>query len=160
MFGEAGAESKARNQGWRTRMTFPRIIAAAGFVLAAGAGCSSHHDGGMEQHMANADYISSGSYMHQSEAGQVMTTPEGMTVYTFDKDTAGTSACYGGCAEEWPPVTAACDAQPYGRMSIVARTDGTRQWAYDGKPLYLYDDDTKPGDAEGDGEHGVWHVVK
>jgi predicted lipoprotein with Yx(FWY)xxD motif len=35
-----------------------------------------------------------------------------------------------------------------------------RQWAYAGKPLYLYDDDDKPGDAEGDGEGGVWHVVK
>lgn len=145
-------------------MTLRTLIAASGLALAAGlAGCSSHHEGmhhdGMN-HMTNANYMSSGSYMHQSEAGQVMTTPEGMTVYTFDKDSAGTSACYGGCAEEWPPVTAAGDAQPYGRMSIVARTDGTRQWAYDGKPLYLYDDDNKPGDAEGDGAGGVWHVVK
>jgi predicted lipoprotein with Yx(FWY)xxD motif len=142
-------------------MTFLKIVAASGFVLAAGlAGCSSHHGEGMQHHMANANYMSSGSYMHESEAGQVMTTPEGMTVYTFDKDTAGTSNCNGGCAEEWPPVTAASDAQAFGKMSIVARSDGTRQWAYDGKPLYLYDDDTKPGDAEGDGEGGVWHVVK
>ena len=146
-------------------MRLRTLIAASGLALAAAlAGCSPHHGDGMHHdgmnHMTNANYMSSGSYMHQSEAGQVMTTPEGMTVYTFDKDTAGTSACYGGCAEEWPPVTAAADAQPFGRMSIVARTDGTRQWAYDGKPLYLYDDDTKPGDAEGDGEGGVWHVVK
>src|SRR5690242_16568876 len=30
---------------------------------------------------------------------------KGMTVYTFDKDTAnsGKSACTGGCAENWPP---------------------------------------------------------
>jgi predicted lipoprotein with Yx(FWY)xxD motif len=27
-------------------------------------------------------------------------------------------------------------------------------------PLYHYDDDEKPGDVEGDGENGVWHVVK
>jgi predicted lipoprotein with Yx(FWY)xxD motif len=83
-----------------------------------------------------------------------------MTVYTFDKDKMGASSCYGGCAEEWRPVTAAADAQPFGQMSIVDRTDGTHQWAYAGKPLYLYDDDDKPGDAEGDNEGGVWHVVK
>jgi predicted lipoprotein with Yx(FWY)xxD motif len=98
--------------------------------------------------------------MHDSEAGHVMTTPEGRTVYTFDKDAAGSSSCYGECAEHWPPVTAASNAQPYGQMTIVDRTDGTRQWAYNGMPLYLYDDDEKPGDAEGDGEGGVWHVVK
>ncbi|HEV8392488.1 MAG TPA: hypothetical protein VGQ35_21720 [Dongiaceae bacterium] len=140
-------------------MTLLRIIAASGFVLAAGlAGCSSGHD--MDHHMMTANYMPSGTYMHESEAGQVMTTPDGMTVYTFDKDTAGMSTCYGGCAEEWAPVTAAADAQAFGKMSIIARTDGTRQWAYDGKPLYHYDDDSKPGDAEGDGSGGVWHVVK
>jgi predicted lipoprotein with Yx(FWY)xxD motif len=142
-------------------MTLSKIVAASGFVLAVGlAGCSSGHDSGMQHHMANANYMSSGTYMHDSEVGQVMTTPEGRTVYTFDKDTAGTSNCYGDCAEEWMPVTAASDAQPFGKMSIVERSDGTRQWAYDGKPLYLYDDDSMPGDAEGDGSGGVWHVVK
>ena len=43
---------------------------------------------------------------------------------------------------------------------LFTRTDGTHQWAYDGKPLYLYDDDDAPGDMEGDGAGGVWHVVK
>ena len=141
-------------------MAIFRIVAASGAVIAVLAGCSSHHDGGMQHHMMAANYTASGNYMRSTEAGQILTTPEGMTVYTFDKDAAGASSCYGGCAEEWPPVTAAADAQPFGHMSVVARTDGTQQWAYDGKPLYLYDDDKAPGDAEGDGEHGVWHVVK
>ena len=141
-------------------MTLLKIVAAAG-LAAALAGCSSGHNAGMEHHATmHANYMAGGSYMHDSEAGPIMTTPEGMTVYTFDKDTAGTSACYGDCASAWPPVTADASAQPYGNMTIVDRTDGTRQWAYKGKPLYLYEDDEKPGDAEGDGEHGVWHVVK
>ena len=140
-------------------MTLPKIIAASSVVIVAAlAGCSSDKD--EEHHMANANYMSSGTYMHDSSAGQVMTTPEGMTVYTFDKDTVGASSCYEECAEHWRPVTAASDAQAFGNMSIIERTDGTRQWAYDGKPLYLYDDDEEPGDTEGDGEHGVWHVVK
>jgi predicted lipoprotein with Yx(FWY)xxD motif len=142
-------------------MTLRTIMAAAGFAAAAAlAGCSSSHDMGMDHHMMNANYMASGNYMHDSDAGQVMTTPEGRTVYTFDKDAAGSPSCYGECAEHWPPVTAASDAQPFGQMTIVDRTDGTRQWAYAGKPLYLYDDDDKPGDAEGDGEGGMWHVVK
>ena len=142
-------------------MAISRIIAALGAVIAAGlAGCSSGHDAGMEHRMMPANYMASGNYMHSSEGGAILTTPEGRTVYTFDKDSPGVSSCYGGCAEEWPPVAAASDAQPFGHMSVVARTDGTQQWAYDGKPLYLYDDDDAPGDMEGDGEGGVWHVVK
>lgn len=142
-------------------MAIFRIIAASGAVIAAGlSGCSSDHDSGMQPHMMPANYMASGSYMRSTEAGQVLTTPEGRTVYTFDQDAAGASSCYGGCAEEWPPVTAAADAQPFGQMSVVTRTDGARQWAYGGKPLYLYHDDDAPGDAEGDGEGGVWHVVK
>lgn len=39
------------------------------------------------------------------------------------------------------------------------RTDGTMQWAYEGKPLYLWTKDTKPGDVTGDGVGGVWHVI-
>jgi len=141
-------------------MTLLKTIAA--FAAAAVlAGCSGGHEGGMEHHMMDANYMASGGdYMHDSEAGHILTTPDGMTVYTFDHDKAGASSCYGDCAEEWAPVTAAADAQPFGKMTIVARTDGKRQWAYDGKPLYLYDDDDAPGDAEGDGEGGVWHVVK
>ena len=138
-----------------------RLIAASGAVIAAGlSGCSSDHHSGMQQHMMPANYTASGDYMRGTEAGPILTTPEGRTVYTFDQDAAGASSCYGDCAEEWPPVSAAADAQPFGHMSVVTRTDGTRQWAYDGKPLYLYHDDDAPGEAEGDGEGGVWHVVK
>jgi predicted lipoprotein with Yx(FWY)xxD motif len=136
-----------------------RIIAAC--LIAAGlAGCSSGHESGMQHHMMPANYSASGNYMRSTEAGSILTTPEGRTVYTFDKDAPGASSCYGDCAEEWPPVTAAADAQPFGEMTVVTRTDGTHQWAYEGKPLYLYHDDDAPGDMEGDGEGGVWHVVK
>src|SRR5918992_1630781 len=130
-------------------MTRLRIIAASGLAIAAGlAGCTSDRGMDKQHQMMNATYSPSGDYMRESSVGPIMTTPEGMTVYTFDQDIAGTSTCYGDCAEEWPPVTAAADAQPFGEMTIVERTDGTRQWAYDGKPLYLYHDDKAPGDVE------------
>ena len=85
---------------------------------------------------------------------------EGMTIYTFDKDVAGSgkSNCNDACAKMWPPVPLTADwiESPY---SIVTRDDGTRQLAYKGRPLYLYAKDAKPGERKGDKQNGVWHVV-
>jgi predicted lipoprotein with Yx(FWY)xxD motif len=57
-------------------------------------------------------------------------------------------------------VTADGYAQEYGRMSLVTRTDGQRQWAYDGRPLYTYAEDSRYGDINGDNVGSVWHVVR
>ena len=86
----------------------------------------------------------------------------GMTLYTFDKDVAGSgkSACNGACPAIWPPAAAAADAEPEGDLSVVTRDDGAKQWAYKGRPLYLYSFDKKAGDATGDNNGNVWHVVK
>jgi predicted lipoprotein with Yx(FWY)xxD motif len=40
------------------------------------------------------------------------------------------------------------------------RDDGSRQWAYKGKPLYGYVADVTPGQASGDGVNGRWHVAR
>ena len=92
----------------------------------------------------------------------VLTDDKGMTLYTFDKDkdVPGKSACNGACAENWPPLKASASSQPTGDWTIVARDDGTKQWAYKGKPVYLWVKDKKPGDKTGDGVKDVWHVVK
>lgn len=93
-------------------------------------------------------------------ADGVLTTPAGMTLYTFDNDAAGKSACNGPCATNWPPLLAQDGASPNGDYSIVTRDDGKRQWAYKGKPLYQWANDKKPGDKTGDGVKNVWHVAK
>lgn len=92
----------------------------------------------------------------------VFVGPTGMTLYTFDRDTAGAgkSVCNGPCATNWPPLAAAADAQASGDWSIVTRDDGSKQWAYKGKPLYQWIKDTKPGDRTGDGFNKVWHLAK
>src|SRR5690242_21125387 len=61
-------------------------------------------------------------------------TAKGMTLYTFDKDTAGKSVCNAKCAENWPPALAGDDAKPAGPWTIVVRDDGLKQWALNGKP--------------------------
>jgi predicted lipoprotein with Yx(FWY)xxD motif len=94
--------------------------------------------------------------------GGVLTNAAGMTLYTFDKDAAGSgkSTCNGPCAANWPPLMAMGDAKPSGDYSIVTRDDGAKQWAYKGRPLYLWAKDAKPGDKTGDGFNSVWHVAK
>jgi predicted lipoprotein with Yx(FWY)xxD motif len=95
-------------------------------------------------------------------AGGVLTNNAGMTLYTFDKDTGGSgkSVCNGPCATNWPPLMAAADAKPAGDYTIITRDDGGKQWAYKGKPLYLWIKDSKPGDKTGDGFNNAWRVAR
>jgi len=108
--------------------------------------------------------VSASPYAASSAKTQmgVLTNPAGMTLYVFDKDTAGSgkSACNGDCAQKWPPLAAAASDKASGDYTIVTRDDGTRQWAYKGKPLYLWFKDQKPGDMTGDGVNNVWHAAK
>jgi predicted lipoprotein with Yx(FWY)xxD motif len=91
-----------------------------------------------------------------------LVTPAGNTLYVFDKDApaSGKSACNGPCATAWPPLAAAASDTAQAPWSIVTRDDGSRQWAYDGKPVYTFQKDEKPGDRTGDNFKGVWHVLK
>jgi predicted lipoprotein with Yx(FWY)xxD motif len=93
-------------------------------------------------------------------ADGTMTDAKGMTLYSFDKDAGGKSACNGPCATNWPPLMAGADAKASGDWSVITRDDGSKQWAYKGKPVYLWSKDQKPGDKTGDGFNNVWHVVK
>lgn len=97
-----------------------------------------------------------------SVAHGVLTGPNGMTLYTFDKDTAGSgkSVCNGPCATNWPPLMASDSDKPSGDYSVVVRDDGQKQWAFKGKPLYYWVKDAKPGDMTGDGFNKVWQVAK
>lgn len=103
-------------------------------------------------------------YMVKTDAtkGNYMVDFAGMTLYIYDKDTAGISNCYGGCAKAWPPYTSGATAESNlpTNVTLVTRTDGTKQFAWKGMPLYYYVSDTKAGDITGDGVGGVWHIVK
>jgi predicted lipoprotein with Yx(FWY)xxD motif len=92
--------------------------------------------------------------------GAFLADIKGMTLYTYDKDTTGVSNCYGGCAKAWPIYTATTTTDLPSDFTVVKRTDGTSIYAYEGKPLYYYVQDTKPDDITGDGVGGVWHLVK
>jgi predicted lipoprotein with Yx(FWY)xxD motif len=95
-----------------------------------------------------------------SAKGKVLTDGKGMTLYTFDKDAGGKSACNGPCATNWPPLMATADAKPASDYTIIVRDDGSKQWAHKGKPLYTWKNDKKAGDITGDGfANNSWHIA-
>ncbi|HMW17509.1 MAG TPA: hypothetical protein PKN13_06995 [Accumulibacter sp.] len=92
----------------------------------------------------------------------VLTGQNGMTLYTYDKDSAGSgrSVCNGPCAGNWPPLLAGDGQSAGGDYSVITRDDGKKQWAYKGKPLYYWIKDQKPGDRSGDGFNNVWRTAR
>lgn len=88
----------------------------------------------------------------------------GFTVYLFDDDAndadgdgAGDSDCNDTCAVTWPPLYAEDTDTAAGDFTIIDRDDGSRQWAYDGAPLYFYVGDAAAGDVNG--VYDTWHEV-
>ncbi len=94
---------------------------------------------------------------------KVLSDAKGMTLYTYDNDTvAGKSSCNDQCAQYWPPLAAAADAKNAGAWTVVTRDDGSKQWAFKGKPLYTFVKDAAAADFNGNGmpkEKPVWHCA-
>ncbi|MEQ7919076.1 hypothetical protein ABQX22_07750 [Xanthomonas sp. WHRI 1810A] len=91
----------------------------------------------------------------------MLVTHDGMTLYTFDKDTsAGKSVCNDTCATNWPPLAASESDKSVGDWTVIKRDDGKFQWVYKGKALYTFKSDKAAGDKQGDGKGDVWHIAK
>jgi predicted lipoprotein with Yx(FWY)xxD motif len=99
--------------------------------------------------------------MGDSSKGKVLTDEKGMTLYVFDRDSHGKSACNGPCAGNWPPLKATTSSSPTDEYTVITRDDGSKQWAYKGRPLYTWHNDKTPGDITGDGFlNGAWHIAR
>ena len=90
----------------------------------------------------------------------VLTNTKGMTLYIFVRDEPGKSNCNGPCAEAWPPLMADAGGDAADKFSVITREDGSKQWAYKDKPLYLWSQDEKPGDTMGEGFFDSWLVAR
>lgn len=95
-------------------------------------------------------------------ADGALTGPNGMSLYTFDRDAAGSgkSMCNGPCAALWPALMASDTDKASGDYAVIVRDDGKKQWAYKGKPLYYFARDTKAGDHTGEGFNQVWKTAR
>ncbi len=100
-------------------------------------------------------------------AGKILVDEKDMTLYVFDKDKGGKSACTDACEAEWPPLTSdqkptAGDGVNAAWLGTADRPDGTKQVTYHGWPLYHFAKDTKPGEMNGQGVTafgGTWNVI-
>lgn len=163
------------------------LVVAALAVVAAGCGGGSDsssggaysgkggggYGGGSENKSASAKSESSGSggavvsLGSVQKLGMVLVDSNGMTLYDFHKDKGTTSSCYGGCAQAWPPLTTEGEPQvgngaSASKLGTTERKDGTTQVTYAGHPLYLFVEDQKPGEANGNDVTafgGQWYAL-
>jgi predicted lipoprotein with Yx(FWY)xxD motif len=99
--------------------------------------------------------------------GKALVGGNGRTMYLFEGDKSGTSACSSACAAVWPPVTVsgtpkAGSGVNQALLVTIKRPDGTMQLVYHGHPLYYYTGDTAAGTARGQGAKAFgsdWYVV-
>jgi predicted lipoprotein with Yx(FWY)xxD motif len=107
--------------------------------------------------------------VRSTSLGRILTDGRGFTVYGFDADKGTMSNCSGACATAWPPVPVKGGQIKVGSgvtQSLVGRTtraDGTKQLTYAGRPLYLFEGDSAPGSANGDGSTAFgarWDALK
>ncbi|HUC06682.1 MAG TPA: hypothetical protein VMR96_01215 [Solirubrobacterales bacterium] len=150
--------------------SLPAIAALALIAMLAIAGCGSSDDsssggygsgGGSNSTAttASSEPTSGGTAAIVSattvpKLGKVIVDAKGFTLYDFHKDKGGESACYGACAQVWPPLLS--EGKPRvgegamaSKLGTTKRKDGTLQVTYAGWPLYTYEADKKPGDANG-----------
>jgi predicted lipoprotein with Yx(FWY)xxD motif len=129
------------------------VVAAA--VLTVGVGAASGAGGATVK-------------TRSSSLGKILVDAKGRTLYLFEKDKGGTSACYGQCATYWPPLlthgnpTAAAGAKA-SLLGTTRRSNGAMQVTYAHHPLYRYAGDARPGQTTGQGSKAFgagWYVLR
>ncbi len=137
------------------------LLLAGGAAACGGSGSNSTHASTTPAN-TNATVSAVGSSL-----GTIVVDKTGRTLYLFEKDSSGKSACTGACAVGWPPLAvsgmpAAGSGVKAGMLATITRTDGKSQVTYNGHPLYTFTGDTKPGDTSGEGVNAFgakWFVV-
>jgi predicted lipoprotein with Yx(FWY)xxD motif len=162
LLGACGSDSKSSTP--TTKAATPTTVAAAkpSTTVAAASGPTTT----VKSSTATTTASASGNVdLATTTLGKVLVDKEGRTLYLYTKDTQNKpSTCEGACATTWPPETAsgtpsAGTGLETSKLTVVKRTDGTEQLAYNGWPLYRYAKDAKAGDQTGQGVSGVWYVV-
>jgi predicted lipoprotein with Yx(FWY)xxD motif len=134
------------------------VVAAVIGGTAAGAHPSS------SAHAAKAAKI---KLKKVGDLGKVLVNGHGQTLYLFEKDKHGKSACNGRCASAWPPAftsgkPVAGKGVKASKLGTTKRKDGKLQVTYNGHPLYAFVQDSKRGQANGEGSNAFgakWYVV-
>jgi predicted lipoprotein with Yx(FWY)xxD motif len=105
--------------------------------------------------------------LRSTDLGRVIVDSKKRTLYMLTADGKNSSTCSGACAANWPPAKAPSKpkvvaALKKSRLKVIRRSDGSKQLAYRGHPLYRYAGDSAPGDVNGEGINafgGFWYAL-
>jgi predicted lipoprotein with Yx(FWY)xxD motif len=94
----------------------------------------------------------------------ILTSTKGRTLYSLSAEKNGRFICTtAGCRATWSPLVVGAGVKPRGPVTLGtrARPDGRIQVTYKGLPLYTFNGDVKPGEANGEGlkDVGTWHAA-
>jgi predicted lipoprotein with Yx(FWY)xxD motif len=141
-----------------TRNTSFSVLGAGGLaVLAAvAAGCGGGGATAASAPPKTASGQSATVGVSNTHLGQILVNSQGLTLYLFKADQGTKSACTGACAAAWPPllVTGRPTVGSGINASLVGtatRPEGKTQVTYNGHPLYLFAQDQKAGETNGQG---------
>ena len=178
--------ASAKRSGWPAFLALPAVallaaVCSSGYGSAASAATSSRSaartlvgttigSGGQRDAAIPSPYyeVKTGAV---PGLGTVLVNGQGLTLYMFVPDhQRGQSTCYKKCASAWPPlrlpagvtIPVAAGRAEASLLGTTIRTDGGLQITYNGWPLYLWEVDTGPGQATGQGIDslgGVWYVL-
>jgi predicted lipoprotein with Yx(FWY)xxD motif len=143
-------------------------LGALAVIVVGGGSTSGTGSGGSAYGAAPAPKTAIGTVgVRHTKLGRILVNAQGRTLYLFEKDKGGTSACYSACASIWPPLTTGAKANAEtgvtaAKLGATKRGDGKTAITYAGHPLYTYAGDQKPGDVRGQGldQFGAeWYVL-
>lgn len=164
-----------RNRWWAAS----GAAAAVALLAACGSSAGTSGSGGSTSSSAPAASSSggqtgstaastsaSGIKTAKTKLGTILVTSQGYTIYLFAIDKPNKSVCFGSCAQFWPPLkgnpSMASGANLPGKFGTIKRAGGGTQATYDGHPLYLFKEDTAPGQVKGNAINtsgGLWYAI-
>jgi predicted lipoprotein with Yx(FWY)xxD motif len=134
-------------------------LAALATVFVTASGARSHSS---RRPGSTAAIVS----VRHAKLGKILVDGSGRTLYLFEKDRHGRSACSGACAKGWPPLMT--HGKPRAEHGAVPRLLGTTRRAsgtqvtYAHHPLYRFAGDTRAGQTNGEGSKAFgaeWYVL-
>jgi predicted lipoprotein with Yx(FWY)xxD motif len=145
------------------------LIGLVVVVIIIAGGYAIFHKSGTTSSTANSTTSSTGQSQTSSSAavvqtkttasvGQYLADSSANPLYTYGGDTSGVSNCSGSCLYSWPIYGASSSTSLPTNVSVITRSDGSKQYAYKGMPLYTFTADSS-GRVTGDGVSN-FHVAK
>jgi predicted lipoprotein with Yx(FWY)xxD motif len=141
----------------------PRMIVAAAAVAALAAASLALATPTTHAAQAKGAVVSTA----KTSLGRILVNSSGRTLYLFEKDRKGMSACTGQCVSFWPPLITKGKPRATGGvkaslLGTTKRADGRLQVTYNHHPLYRFVEDTKKGQTKGEGMDAFgakWYAI-